>query len=355
MKSLAASDLRPLPKAFVLELTRRCNNHCLYCYNEGGTGELPRDREMSTAEIAGIISKLHEETPVETIALSGGEPFMREDLPEILSFIRQLGIAPAVISNGTLLTPEKVAATVQDVTYEVTLLSHRAEVHDHLAGRRGAWNAALGGMCNVRQAKGNLVAVFVATKLNYADLRTTAELAIAVGAGALMYNRINLGTHNLRFAEKLLPTPEMIRENLEVLEALTTHYKIPVSVSVVIEPCVIDVRKYKNIHFGWCPLAGEGSYFTVDPQGNLRICNHSPVTLGNLRHEHFCDIYYNHLYVKHFRETLPVECEPCDPELKALCCGGCKAAGEQCYGTPSRVDPFVTLSAISASGSLRLG
>lgn len=349
MKSLEPNELRPLPKAFVIELTRRCNNHCLYCYNEGGAPELSRQGEMSTKEVTGIISKLHEETPVETIALSGGEPFLREDLPEILSFLRKTGIAPAIISNGTLLTKEKVAATVAELTYEVTLLSHRPEVHDYLAGRRGAWKATVDGMCNVRHAKGMLVAVFVATKLNCADLRTTAELAIAMGADALMYNRINLGSHNLRFAEKLLPTPDMIRENLEVLEALSTQYGIMVSVSVVIEPCVLDVRKYEHIHFGWCPLAGEGSYFTIDPSGNLRICNHSPVILGSLKHESFRDIYYHHPYIKQFRETLPVECEPCEPELKALCCGGCKAAAEQCFGTPAKIDPFVILSGKRAS------
>ena len=159
-----------------------------------------------------------------------------------------------------------------------------------------------------------------------------------------MYNRINLSSHNIRFAEKLLPTPAMIRENLDVLEDISSRHGLAVSISVVIEPCVIDVRKYKHIHFGWCPLAGEGSYFTIDPRGNVRICNHSPVVLGNLKPESFRDIYDNHPYLRQFRETLPLECEPCDPALKALCCGGCKAAAEQCYGTPKKVDPFVILS-----------
>lgn len=269
---------------------------------------------------------------------------MREDLPEILSFIKDQGIAPVVISNGTLLTPERVAATVADVTFEVTLLSHRSDVHDQLAGRRGAWKAAVDGMCNVIHAKGTLVAVFVATKLNYADLETSAELAIALGARGLMYNRLNLSTHNMSHAGKLLPTPEMIRENLDLLETLAVKYGLPITVSVVIEPCVIDVRKYQHIHFGWCPLGGEGSYFTIDPLANVRICNHSPVVLGNLKRESFSEIYYKHPYLRRFRETWPAECDNCEPELKSLCCGGCKASAEQCYGTPDRIDPFVTLS-----------
>jgi PqqA peptide cyclase len=341
-------ESRPLPKSFVIELTRRCNNHCLYCYMSEGPFNQDSDRqrtgEMSTVEVTDIIAKLCDEAPVESIALSGGEPLLREDLLEILSFIHNKGISPVIITNGTLLSREIAAATGTDVTYEITLLSYRKEVHDRLAGRRGAWSAVVDGMANVRHEKGSFVAVFVATKLNYMDVGKTAELAIALGASGLMYNRINLGAHNIRQADRLLPTPDMIRENLDTLEELGSKYALPVAVSVVIEPCVIDTRGYKKIHFGSCPLAGEGSYFTIDPLGNVRICNHSGVILGNLKRDHFTEIYYNHPYVRSFRETWPAECETCGPELKAICCGGCKASAEQCYGTIARVDPFVTMS-----------
>lgn len=339
-------ESRPLPRSFVIELTRRCNNHCLYCYMSEGPLKANAEStgEMNTEEVIGIVSRLCDEAPVESVALSGGEPLLREDLPEILAFIQNRGVSPVVITNGTLLTREKIAALGGDVTYEITLLSHRPEVHDRLAGRRGAWRAVVETMANVRQLRGNFVAVFVATRLNFMDAAKTAELAIALGASGLMYNRINLGAHNARHADRLLPAPDMIRQNLDTLEELGSKYKLPVAVSVVIEPCVVDVRKYRHLHFGWCPLAGEGSYFTVDPAGNVRICNHSGVVLGNLKRDRFRDIYYGHPYVRSFRETWPAECQGCPPELKALCCGGCKASAEQCYGTLDRVDPFVTIS-----------
>jgi radical SAM protein with 4Fe4S-binding SPASM domain len=337
----------PLPKVFVLELTRGCNHRCLYCYAVwGAASPAPQGGqvEMSSGEIKEIITNLQQETALEHIALSGGEPLLRPDLPEILSFLRERDITPLIITNGTLLTEERVAATMVGGNYEITLLSYRREVHDHLAGRRGAWDAAVAGMANVRQAEGNLVSVFVATKFNYMDLFKTAELAIALGAKVLMFNRINLGAHNLHLADQLLPTPGMIAENLDMLEELGEKYGLHIVITVVIEPCVVDIRKYKNIHFSWCPLAGENSYFTIDPSGNVRICNHSPVVLGNLHRDRFRDIYYHHPYVWKFRETWPRECSDCAPELKELCQGGCKAAAEQCYGTLDRVDPFVTLS-----------
>jgi len=299
---------------------------------------------MQTAEIKNVIAQLQDEVAPKTIGLSGGEPFMREDLPEILSFMLKRGVDPTIITNGTLITKELAAAAAGVGSLcEVSLLSYRREVHDHLAGRGGAWDAAVDGLIHLNQAGGNSIVGFVATQLNYMDLYKTVELAIGLGATGLMYNRMNLGAHNLRHADRLLPTPAMIRENLEMLEALDDKYKLPIVVSVVVEPCVVDVRNYPSLHFGWCPLAGERSYFTIDPVGNVRICNHSPTIVGNIHRDHFPDIYYHHPYVRRFRETWPVECAECAPELKEMCGGGCKAAGEQCFGTLERVDPFVTL------------
>ena len=99
---------RPLPKSFVIELTKRCNNHCVYCYLAEGPAsqdcERDRSSEMSTQEVTDTIAKLCDEAPVQSLALSGGEPLLRDDIPEILSFMRNKGISPVVITNGTLLT-----------------------------------------------------------------------------------------------------------------------------------------------------------------------------------------------------------------------------------------------------------
>jgi radical SAM protein with 4Fe4S-binding SPASM domain len=349
-----------LPGTFILELTPRCNNGCLYCYTPWGAPRLGYRQqsrgEMSIAEIKSMIARLQEEVAPRIIGLSGGEPTLRDDLPELLAFIRGRGITPLLITNGTRITRD-LARSFRETqcACEVTLLSHRREVHDELVRRRGARDEAVQGITNLRLAGIDPAVVFIATRLNYQDLYTTAELAIALGASALAYNRINLGAHNLPLADRLLPSADMIRMNLDTLEALNEKYGIPIAVSVVIEPCVVDVRKYTNLHFGWCPLAGAESYFTIDSAGNLRICNHSPTILGNLRNESFIDIYRNHPYLEEFRETWPDECHTCEPVLKALCKGGCKAAAEQCYGSLKRVDPFVRINREAHSNQLSGG
>ena len=228
-----------LPSLVILELTKRCNNKCLYCYTPWGEpSKYDADTsEMPLGEIKKTILKLQEELPLETIGLSGGEPLLREDLPDILSFISERNLNAIVITNGTLLTEEKISKIVnQNIIFQITLLSVHEDIHDQLAGRKGAWKAALDGMIALRKAKAEMVSVFIATKLNYADLQQTAELAIVLGAKGLMYNRMNLGAHNIRLAEELLPTSEMIIGNLETLENLGKRYGLQSAASVVLEP-----------------------------------------------------------------------------------------------------------------------
>lgn len=338
-------EYQALPSTFVLELTRRCNNRCGHCYNAWRAPELryPMDRhgEMTTAEVKWTILKLMEDLPLKTVVLSGGEPTLRPDLPEIVRFLRSQGLAAQIITNGTNLTESLVDATVSGSCYQVSLLSWRREEHDRLTGNPGAWDAVIDGMTNVHLAGGHLIAVFVATRQNYTDIGPTAHLALMLGANSLLYNRINAGAANLHHSKELFLTPAMVDENLCVLDEIASATGFPVSTGVVIEPCMVDIARYPHIQFNWCSLAGEKSTLIVDPAGNFRVCEHSSVVLGNIRRDSVRDIYAHHAYLRAFRTTWPKECTNCDNPLKELCRGGCKAAAEQAYGTFERVEPFV--------------
>ena len=342
-----------LPGHFVFELTRRCNHNCLHCDTVWGSPELgypPEQAELSSSQTIAAIARLQSQVPLRSIGLSGGEPLLKEGLPQIVDFISSQDIDLIIITNGSLLTANMISrlglnkSNKSNIVYEIPLLSFKKEVHDRLSGKTGAWDGATNALVDVAKAEETPVAAFVATKLNHKDLFKTGELAIALGADALMYNRINLAAHNFPYVEQLMPSPAMIREDLEALEALNQAYGLPVSVSVVIEPCIVDMSSYSHLKFVGCPLCGEDSYFTIDPSGYIRICNHSPEILGNILADDFPEIFYKNKHVCNYRECLPDECVSCIHPLKDKCNGGCRAAAEQCYGTIEKVDPFVKLS-----------
>lgn len=324
----------------MLEVTSACNLDCIYCYNvwKSPRCNYPRG-QLRLPDMIRVIDRLLDELPLESVAISGGEPFLRPDLPQIIAYLWSRRIRTVIITNGTLLTRERIEQTPGAENYELPLLSYRREVHDRLA-RREAFDRVIEGALNLRRLGERFAVAFIATRLNYSDLEKTLELAVALGAEGMLYNRMNVAAHNYPYLQMLLPSLEMIRENLDVLEDFAARYSFPISCSIPIQPCLIDTSQYKNIQFGFCPLGGENSYFTVDPMGNLRVCNHSSVILGNVLEDSFWDLY-RRPYVDEFKALMPASCLNCPAEIRDRCHGGCKAAAEECFGSFEAEEPFL--------------
>jgi radical SAM protein with 4Fe4S-binding SPASM domain len=313
---------------FILEVTARCNNHCLYCYNVwkcrgGAPGDMPARAWRS------IVEKLRRETSAKLITVTGGEPLLKDDLPEIIDAISDLRISVNLITNGTLLSERNIARTKRATLYEVPLLSDKAEVHDHMAGNH-AFERVLEGMAGLAEARAPFASVFVATALNAPDLSGACEMAIAMGASSLMYNPFNPGGEGLRHIDELSMPVETLRAHLDLLEGLSEKYGIPAHVGVPVLPCVLDTSAYKRVTFGNCPAGGEGAYYTIDPAGMLRLCNHSPAILGDFKAEPFRKLKAS-AAVRKFREAVPSKCAGC--KFLPKCRGGCRAAAEQACGT----------------------
>jgi MoaA/NifB/PqqE/SkfB family radical SAM enzyme len=81
---------------------RRCNLACAYC-NEYDDHSKP----VPTQEMIRRVDKLAE-LGTGVITLSGGEPLLHPELDEIIAAIRRRGVLACVITNGYLLTADRV-------------------------------------------------------------------------------------------------------------------------------------------------------------------------------------------------------------------------------------------------------
>ena len=95
-----------------LEITRRCNAACRYCY-------LPDEKEtpeISTAQVKLAIDKLFD-AGILSIGITGGEPMLRQDFNELLEYILQKGFYfVSLLTNGVLLrtlSPRRSSAIVK--------------------------------------------------------------------------------------------------------------------------------------------------------------------------------------------------------------------------------------------------
>ena len=328
----------------VVEVTQACNNDCLHCYNYWYPRKSPDAGQtvLTRAEILRLIKKVRRQAPLLSVALSGGEPFLRLDLPEIVTDLTNTGLKVITISNGTLITEERLKRMPEGSTFEVTLFSANRETHDLLAGRK-VFDKVLAGLTLVARMKHNFVLACVLTKLNLRDITRTIELGLAMGASAVMLNRVNLSRHAFARADVLVPSAAQLGDALHEADNAAAKYGITIALSVPLPPCVVEPNDFPHLHFGWCPRGGKDAYYTIGCTGLVRPCNHSSVTLGDLRTQPFAEIIGSKK-TRSFWGPIPPECAVCTHPLKASCCGGCPAAADECLGSASRMDPFVTIA-----------
>jgi radical SAM protein with 4Fe4S-binding SPASM domain len=138
--------------------------------------------------------------------------------------------------------------------------------------------------------------------------------------------------------QDLLPSVEQVRDALRVAEAASQKLRISIACSIPIQPCLIDTQEFPRVGFGYCAAGTDRAYYTLDPLGNVRPCNHSPLILGNLFEHTFSELVASE-NLAGFVASTPIACSNCD-KLR-ICQGGCKAAAQQCYGSLALEEPFL--------------
>lgn len=328
-----------LPKSLIFEVTSRCNSDCKYCYNVWKNKSGYPQAELSYWRLSGLLKKVLRETKANLVTLTGGEPLLRKDLERILKLLRKLRVAVNIITNATLLSDKRVKRLIAlgVSNFEVPLLSDKREAHNSLM-RFDSFDSVTNAIVKIKKYSGKVVAVFVATKENIEDFEGAAKLAIALGCDGIMFNRFNPGGEGVNFIKELLPSAEQVTAALKTANKVAEKYHIGIACSIPIQPCLVDMAEFKNLNFGFCSAGTEKAYYAVDPLGNLRMCNHSKLILGNLFKQSFRDLIATEA-AKNFIASIPQFCVPC--KKKTICLGGCKAAAEACFGCMSEEDPFL--------------
>ncbi|MDD4890540.1 MAG: radical SAM protein [Phycisphaerae bacterium] len=330
-------------RSFVFEVTQRCNHDCLHCYNAWKNAR-PYDPsgELNTADTLDILGRMLDQTGATLVSLSGGEPMLRGDIFDIVDFLVERGRTINLICNGSLLDDAAVArlSPGKISIFELPLLSVERAIHDRMSGQSGAFDKATLAIASLKAARQRVVAVFVATRLNLPTWRETVELAVALGVDGIMFNRFNPGGTGGRAEniELLQASPEELSAALATANELSDRYQISISCSIPMPPCLFDTTRYPKLSFGFCAAGTDRAYYTLDPVGNVRPCNHSPTILGNIRETSFAAMMASPR-MKAFMAARPAFCSGC--KMEATCLGGCKASAEACTGRLDACDPFL--------------
>jgi len=160
-----SADKRPV---VVWNVTRRCNLKCIHCYAHAKDKAFKN--ELSTDEGKALLDDLAQ-FGVPVILFSGGEPFVREDLPELARYAVERGMRAVVSTNGTLITPERARIFKEiGLSYVGISLDGMEEVNDRFRGVKGAFQGALEGIRNSQEAGIKVGLRFTINKLNVGEI-----------------------------------------------------------------------------------------------------------------------------------------------------------------------------------------
>jgi 12,18-didecarboxysiroheme deacetylase len=166
-----SADKKPV---VVWNMTRRCNLKCIHCYSNSADTDYPN--ELSTEEGKKLIDDLAQfGSPV--ILFSGGEPLLRHDLLELAQYAVDRKMRAVISTNGTLITKE-IATKLQKIglSYVGVSLDGLEKTHDRFRGKKGAFNQAMEGIRNCRNAGIKVGIRFTVNKHNLADVSDMFDL-----------------------------------------------------------------------------------------------------------------------------------------------------------------------------------
>jgi len=145
------------------------------------------DRELSTAEWQQVLSRLWD-AGVPHAVFTGGEPTLRDDLVDLVGHAEKLGMVSGLLTDGCRLRDpaylQKLLLAGLD-HLQITLASHLPEVHDRMAGRRGAWEEAVAGLKNALAGDIYVVVHVVIAPENAATIGETVAYLAGLGVPAL--------------------------------------------------------------------------------------------------------------------------------------------------------------------------
>lgn len=163
----------------VWNVTRRCNLHCAHCYSASLDRKYPG--ELSLDEGKRVIDDLAR-FRVPALLLSGGEPTMRADLPELISYATEIGLRTVLSTNGTFLTRRLVQRLSDAGLNRVGVsLDGLEATNDKFRGKKGAFAEALEGIRNSVDAGMRVSLRVTMTKRTASDLAGLFDLAEAEG------------------------------------------------------------------------------------------------------------------------------------------------------------------------------
>lgn len=297
----------PAPLEVHVAVTSRCHAPCEGCYLDAhpGGADVPFDvlaERLRVARAAGA----------STVALGGGEPLLRRDLPDLAALARDLGLVPVLTTSGAGLTPARAA--------ELTAFAQINVSHD---GAAGAYEAVRGydGAASAERALAALADAGIPAGVNVVLVRASASALAATAERAADLGAVEMQLLRYKPAGRAA-SPDYLDRRLtpeqaaglwqgisDVVAARRLRVRIDCAMVPLLSPALAAIGPETVRSLG---------VFGCEAARNLGACavDGAPSPCSFLRGVPLADL-------RDYHADLPAPCAGCP--LAPVCRGGCQA------------------------------
>jgi radical SAM protein with 4Fe4S-binding SPASM domain len=297
-----------------LYLTNKCNLSCPHCYMFSGQ-EIKN--ELTTEEILSLINDYRNVANGTSITLSGGEPTSRKDFDLIVKTAWSIGLEVKVLTNGTLITPERVEELAKYIySVQISIDGYSEESNAIIRGN-GSFKKALGTV-DLFLKYGVDTAIAITPPLNILKEHIEDYIDFARDLSKKYQDK----PLQIKFAENLIhgrlidPSNSSNKEYYELMQKIQLQlygpdYEVVSFVNTLRNNTIID-----NCMFGIFSIASNGDVYYCARIGDL-------MPVANVRTTSFKEIYEKSILAE--KATLITNLKPCkECELLYICGGGCR-------------------------------
>jgi len=335
---------------FQWHITNRCNLRCSHCYQDKYSGE----NELSFDEMKGMSDRIFlamkKWNKKADFSITGGEPFIRKDLFELLDYLDNSNEVCSfdLLSNGTLIDFASLSRLKEfDKLRRVQLSLDGAfpETHDRIRGK-GIFDKVMNCIKLLRKSNIDVSIMFTLQRSNKNDIPSILDLALEEDVYGLTVERVVPCGNGREKKDNLLSAQEIKKIFQYISDRADLEYERGNSLRVLKYRTLwvnLDPNRANNSNTpphkelgAMCSIGLDG--LCILPDATVLACRRLNIPIGNLKHDSLFKIWYDSdlLWKIRDKNNLKGKCNNCEFIYK---CGGCRSMAYACTGDYLAEDP----------------
>lgn len=296
----------------LFEVTYRCPERCVHCYLEPSAlaERYARDsvRELTTDEIKRILDQLADMNVMD-VTFTGGEPFARDDMFELLQHAHDRKFAVQIFSNGILLDGPGLArlSKLRIHCFHSSIYSHIPERHDRITGIKGSFEKTVHVLRTLSELGVYVNFKFVLMEQNKDDFPGVIALSRSIGGSVQLISSISPSARgNCAITELGVRSDEDLRKVIQMWNEISDFQ------SYVGEASLDD------------PICEAGrNSVSIDPYGIVTPCNAFRYRIGDVRNSTVFELWNKSKKLREWQAMTKGDLIGCRDCTYISCCSFC--------------------------------